>query len=434
MNTPAIKQYIWLCIGSGAVGAVLAGYLISGMMESTSVAQPGFAPGFAPAQPGITQPGASQPGVLQPSETTQVAPPALLPLPATELPDQPRPAFKADFTTAAVTGEEFSAEERTNIAVYEKVNRSVANITTRSEPVMTFFGAEEGGEGAGSGFVIDRNGHILTNHHVVADARQIHVNLYDGNSYEATLVGQDPLNDTAVIRIDAPPEILQPVEFGDSSRLRVGQKVFAIGNPFGLERTMTVGIISSLNRSLPAQTGRTMKSIIQIDAALNRGNSGGPLLDSHGRLIGMNTAIASRIGENSGVGFAIPVNTLRRIAPELVEKGRVIRPFIGIAQVYQTDEGLVVAVLAPGGPAERAGLRSFRLVNQRVQRGPYVYQEQRIDRNWADTITHADGKPVATGDNLMTIVESKRPGDSLELTVVRDGKPATVAITLGSNE
>jgi S1-C subfamily serine protease len=160
-----------------------------------------------------------------------------------------------------------------------------------------------------------------------------------------------------VIKLDAPEAILHPVTFGTSNDLRVGQRVFAIGNPFGLERTLTTGIISSLNRSLPTRTGRTIKSIIQTDAAINPGNSGGPLVDSGSRLIGMTTAIASRTGQSAGVGFAIPVGTLTRIVPHLIAKGKVVRPDAGIARVYQSDAGLVVAELAPDGPAERAGLR-----------------------------------------------------------------------------
>src|SRR5690606_34977599 len=210
--------------------------------------------------------------------------------------------------------------------------------------------------------------------------------LFNGKEYDAGLVGQDPLNDIAVLRIDAPADELFPVVFGDSSRLRVGQRVFAIGNPFGLERTMTVGIISSLNRTLPSRRTRRMKSIIQIDAALNQGNSGGPLLDSHSRLIGMNTAIASATGENTGVGFAIPVGTIARIVPQLIETGRVIRPDIGIAYMVYTDRGLAIVSMVPGGPAERAGLRGVRIERRKTRRGPFVYEESRIDRDYADVV------------------------------------------------
>jgi S1-C subfamily serine protease len=263
-----------------------------------------------------------------------------------------------------------TAEERTNIAVYENVNRSVVNINTRTTVTTGFFLLESPSEGAGSGIVIDRRGHVLTNFHVIEGAQEILLTLYDGSSHDATLVGVDPVTDVAVLRVDAPEELLVPAEFGNSHDLKVGQKVYAIGNPFGLERTLTTGIISSLNRSLPTRSGRTIKSIIQTDAAINPGNSGGPLLDSGSLLIGMNTAIASRTGQSSGVGFAIPVGTLSRIVPQLIERGRVVRPDAGIARVYQTDRGLLVAALAPGGPAERAGLPSWRNLSGSIARPP----------------------------------------------------------------
>jgi S1-C subfamily serine protease len=328
---------------------------------------------------------------------------------------------------------DFTAEERVYIEVYEQVNRSVVNITTKAVKTELFF-AETPVEGAGSGSVIDRQGHVLTNYHVVEGAQTIRVTLYNGETYDAKLVGQDPMNDIAVLRVAAPVEEFFPVRFGDSSRLRVGQRVIAIGNPFGLERTMTLGIVSSLNRSLPTRAGRSLKSIIQIDAALNRGNSGGPLLDSRGRLIGMNTAIASSTGENTGVGFAIPVNTLARVVPQLIQNGRVIRPDIGITRVLETERGLVVVTLTPGGPAERAGVQGFRVVKTQKRRGPFVYEEQRLDRSQADLIVAVDGKKVRSADDLLSVVETKRPGESVDLGIVRQGQEGLVAIVLGAGE
>lgn len=328
---------------------------------------------------------------------------------------------------------DFTAEERVYIEVYERVNRSVVNITTKAVKTELFF-AETPIEGAGSGSVIDQQGHVLTNYHVVEGAQTIRVTLYNGETYDAKLVGQDPMNDIAVLRVAAPVEEFFPVRFGDSSRLRVGQRVIAIGNPFGLERTMTLGIVSSLNRSLPTRAGRSLKSIIQIDAALNRGNSGGPLLDSRGRLIGMNTAIASSTGENTGVGFAIPVNTLARVVPQLIQNGRVIRPDIGITRVLETERGLVVVTLTPGGPAERAGVQGFRVVKTQKRRGPFVYEEQRLDRSQADLIISIDGKKVRSADDLLSVVETKRPGESVELGIVRQGQEGLVAIVLGAGE
>ncbi len=330
---------------------------------------------------------------------------------------------------------DLTPDELVNVYVYENVNRSVVNITTRAGRLDTFFfSVESSAEGAGSGSILDREGHVLTNSHVIEGAREIQVTLFNGQTFPATLMGADTVYDIAVLKIDAPAEALHPVRWGSSNDLRVGQKVLAIGNPFGLERTMTVGIISSLNRSLPSRRSRMMKSIIQIDAALNQGNSGGPLLDSRGRLIGMNTAIASRTGENTGVGFAIPVNNIQRVVPQLIENGRVIRPDLGITRVYQVEQGLVIATLAPGGPAEQAGLRGFRLVRQQQRRGPFVYEETQIDRSTADLIIAVDGQRVRVADDLLSIVDQKRPGEETVLTVIREGREIQVAVILGAGD
>jgi len=344
----------------------------------------------------------------------------------------PRPAPVQDSPTPY---DDLTPEERVNVAVYENCNRSVVNINTRSVQADRFFLFEIPSEGEGSGSVIDRQGHILTNFHVVDGAREIQVTLFNGRSYEARLVGQDSITDVAVLKIEAPAEVLFPLAFGDSTRLRVGQRVYAIGNPFGLERTLSTGIISSLNRSLPSRLKRrSMKSIIQIDAAINPGNSGGPLLDTRGRMIGMNTAIASRTGESAGVGFAIPITTIARVVPQLVAQGRIIRPDVGIAQVYQTERGLLIASLVPGGPAERAGLRGPRLVRRRKQQGPFVYDTQTIDRSAADLIVAVDGQPVKTGDDFLSAIEAKQPGDQVVVTVVREGQERQVPVRLEAGE
>jgi S1-C subfamily serine protease len=238
----------------------------------------------------------------------------------------------------------------------------------------------------------------------------------------------------AVLKIDAPRESLRPVVLGASQRLRVGQKVFAIGNPFGLERTLTTGIISSLDRSLPTHNRRIIKSIIQIDAAINPGNSGGPLLDSHGRLIGMNTAIASKTGQSAGVGFAIPVANIARVVPELIAHGRVIRPDAGIARVLQTEKGLLIATMTPGGPAEQAGLRGFKVVKQRRRQGPFTYDSQTIDRNAADLVIAVDHQPMTTANDFLSLIEAKRPGDEVILTVIRENKEIDVPLRLTTSE
>lgn len=320
-----------------------------------------------------------------------------------------------------------SPEEAVNVAVYENVNKSVVNITTKSTRGDAFFFLEVPSEGTGSGSILDESGHILTNYHVVEGASEVAVTLYNGKTFDATFVGADEINDIAVIRIEAPQNLLFPVVLGDSSQLKVGMRVFALGNPFGLERTLTTGIISSLNRSLQLHGNRSIRSIIQIDAAINPGNSGGPLLDSHARLIGMNTAIASNTGQSSGVGFAIPSNLISRVVPQLIRHGRVIRPEIGIQRVFETEQGLLVARLTPNGPAERAGLRGPSVVRRR--RGPIVFE--RVDQSTADLIVGVDGKEIKTADDFLGYIESKRPGDTVTLIIIRDDRPMEISVTLG---
>ncbi|MEM7313646.1 MAG: trypsin-like peptidase domain-containing protein [Planctomycetota bacterium] len=344
---------------------------------------------------------------------------------------QPIDNRSGGFNSGATFGG-LTPDEQANISVYENNNQSVVNITTLiTRDTRSFFMQAEPARGSGSGFVIDRNGHILTNHHVIEDARSARVTLYNGQSYSAELVGTDPPNDMAVLKIDAPQELLNPIQLGDSGRLRVGQKVYAIGNPFGLERTLTVGVLSSQNRTLPSKSGRTMKSILQIDAALNRGNSGGPLFDSRGRLIGMNTAIASPSGrgENTGIGFAIPVSTLRRVVPQLISNGRVIRADAGIAKVLENGKGLVVAELVPNGPAERAGVRGFAMVQE--QRGGLIFKY--IDRSRADMVIGVDGNRIRSADEFLELIESRRPGDRVVLSVIRDNSEVDVPIVLGTD-
>ncbi len=344
--------------------------------------------------------------------------------PAAPIAVRPRPPIE----------DELTAEERVNVGVYESVNRSVVNVVTHIPNTAGFLMFDNSQEGAGSGSVLDKRGNILTNYHVIEGANEIEVTLFDGSQHEAKVVGRDISSDVAVIRINAPPELLFPVFFGDSTRLKVGQRVFAIGNPFGLERTLTTGIVSSLNRTLPSRNSRTIKSIIQIDAAINPGNSGGPLLDTHARLIGMNTAIASRTGQNTGVGFAIPVNIIARVVPELIEKGHVIRPETGITRVYQTDHGLYVATMATGGPAEQAGLRGFRVVKQRRRQGPFTVESESVDRSSADLIIGVNGEKTPTADDFLNAIESHRPGEDVTLNVIREGREIAIRLRLSAAE
>jgi S1-C subfamily serine protease len=335
--------------------------------------------------------------------------------------------------SAPIGADEFTPEERVNIAVYEQVNRSVVNIDTASVRRDAFFLFEIPEKGSGSGVVIDKQGHILTNLHVVADARAIEVTLFNGKLYEAIPVGADEPNDAAVLKIDAPPDCLFPVVFGDSSRLRVGQRALAIGNPFGLERTLSVGVISSVNRPLLKRRG-AFRQLIQIDADINPGNSGGPLLDSLGRMIGMNTVIASSTGQSAGVGFAIPINTIARILPDLIERGHVVRADIGIVSVYPAEEGLLITKLVEGGAAQRAGLQGPRLVVRERRQGPIIYRQESTDVSAADLIIAVDGQPVRRADDLLAIVDSKKPGEQVTVTVLREGRRVDVPVTLDEED
>ena len=334
-------------------------------------------------------------------------------------PNSPQPAASGPSQLDSLT-----PEERVNVFVYQQVNRSVVNIDTKEVSGNIFLSYESQGEGSGS--VIDRHGHVLTNFHVVEAAKKIDVTLFDGNTYGAQLVGGDLETDVAVLKINAPPEKLFPVAFGSSSNLLVGQRVFAIGSPFGFERTMSTGIISSLDRTLPSRRGPLpMKSIIQIDAAINPGSSGGPLLDSHGRLIGMNTAIATspkfKIDQNAGVNFAIPINTIARVVPQLIQNGRVQRPDAGIIKVLQTDRGLLIALMAPGGPAQRAGLQGPRIEEREQRQGLLVTKYRNVNWAAADMIVAVDGQPIKTAEDFLNIVEAKQPGQQVVITVMRGG-------------
>jgi S1-C subfamily serine protease len=323
-------------------------------------------------------------------------------------------------------------EERVNIAVYERCNRSVVHIATKSISVDSFSQLKLR-EGSGSGSVLDKNGTILTNFHVIEAARKISVSLHNGLFYDAELVGQDPDTDIAVLKIDAPPEYLQPVEIGDSEELRVGQRIYALGNPFGLERTMSAGMISSLDRQIPSKTGRSMRSLIQLDATLNQGNSGGPLLNTRGQQIGMNTAIISSDGDSAGVGFAIPASTIQRVVPQLLQHGKVIRASIGISRVYESDQGLLIVSTVTGGPAERAGLKGFQLIKQVGRQGAFQVEQVYYDLSTADLILAVNGRPVKSADHLLSLIESQRPGDIVQLTIQREGRRQSVQVQLGEN-
>jgi S1-C subfamily serine protease len=328
--------------------------------------------------------------------------------------------------------DELTPEERIHVAVYESCNRSVVNIKTEVAAASLFL-VDMIQEGSGSGSVLDKQGHILTNYHVVENAREIQVTLFDGKDYLAKVVGRDPSTDVCVVKIDAPADSLHPVRIGDSTRLKVGQRVYAIGNPFGFERTMTTGVISSM-RMLPVRNFNRTLNFIQLDAAINPGNSGGPLLDSRGRLIGMNTAIASKNGQSTGVGFAIPASHISRVVPELITTGRVIRPDHGIHKVVETDRGLLIASLVPGGPAEKAGLRGIKIIKERKRQGVFSYESTSVDRNAADVIVAVDDKPTLKADEFVAAVDSHHPGEEINVTVLRQGRQMAVRMRLVAGE
>jgi len=323
-------------------------------------------------------------------------------------------------------------DEENNISIYHRVGPGVVNITSVVIERDFFFNPVPRA-GAGSGSIIDAAGHILTNHHVIRDSTRLEVTLSDGSKWPARFVGADKDNDLAVIKIDAPKERLTVIPFGDSSRLQVGQKVLAIGNPFGLTQTLTTGIISSLGRSIRSEAGVLIQDIIQTDAAINPGNSGGPLLDSEGKIIGINSAIISPTGASVGIGFAIPVNMAKRVLPEMIEKGYVSYPWIG-ASVYplipefakfldlKVERGAVIGEVVRGGPADMAGLRGG---NRRVQVGNSSILVG------GDVIIEMDGKRVMSSDDLMRIIRDHRPGDRVELKVLREGKFLRIKVTLG---
>jgi len=326
-----------------------------------------------------------------------------------------------------------TADEQVVIDIYARVSPAVVHITSRVI-VRDFFYGDVPQEGTGSGFVIDKEGHIVTNNHVVENAEKITVTLPDETSVEAKIVGTDPGTDLAVIKIDVPPEKLHPVELGTSANLRVGQRAIAIGNPFGLDRTLTTGVISSLGRPLETESGRTIYDVIQTDAAINPGNSGGPLLDSSGKVIGVNSAIYSPSGGSVGVGFAIPVDTVRRVVTSIIEKGYYAHPWLGISALSITSDlagylklpverGVLVIKVTPGQSAARAGIRGG---NRNVQVGRYIVPVG------GDILTAIDGNKIRGMEDLVKYLETKtKVGQVVTLTIIRDGKEQNIQAELG---
>jgi S1-C subfamily serine protease len=338
------------------------------------------------------------------------------------------PPTKVEITEAA-SNEPLDADEQNNISVYRKNIGSVVNVTSKAVAFDFFYGLVPQ-EGQGSGFIIDKEGHVLTNYHVIADARQVEVTLHNRKKYRATVVGSDRSHDLAVIQIKAPD--VTPMALGDSRNLQVGQKVYAIGNPFGLAGTLTSGIVSSV-RSVQEPDGVTIDEAIQTDAAINPGNSGGPLLNSHGEVVGINTMIASNSGQSAGIGFAIPINTAKAVLNDLLTLGRVRRPALGVVTLpispdiadelgLASDYGLLIVRVTPGGAAERAGLRGGTdrayLGNMPIMIG-------------GDLIVALDGQEVQDQQQLSRIMNNHRAGDAVKVTIYRGKKKMEVDVTLG---
>jgi S1-C subfamily serine protease len=328
----------------------------------------------------------------------------------------------APLAPVAIADPSVASEEQNNVEIYRSMSPGVVHITS-TVAVEGFYGIYPQ-QGTGSGSIIDDQGHILTNFHVVREARRLDVTLADKSSYRATLVGYDPDNDLAVIKINAPADRLRVIPMGNSSELAVGQKVLAIGNPFGLDRTLTIGVISGLDRPLESEDGRMIENVIQTDASINPGNSGGPLLNKYGQMIGINTAIYSPTGASVGIGFAVPVDLAKRQLPDLLSTGRVQKGYLGVSSApltpslaqelgVQAKEGCIVVEVQPDGPAASAGLRGLQ--------GNQV----------GDIIVSINGKPVKDPGELARAVGEHKPGERIKLGLLRGGQSQEIEVELG---
>ena len=307
-------------------------------------------------------------------------------------------------------------------AIYDRVHDGVVTIKV----------ATQGGQALGSGFVIDSAGHIVTNAHVVGGASSISVEFANGSSYDAQLVGTDPSTDVAVIKVDAPSSVLTPLQLGDSNTVQVGDQVVAIGSPLGLDETVTSGIVSALHRTITSPNNFAISDAIQTDAAINHGNSGGPLLNSSGQVIGINSQIESDSGGNDGIGFAVPSNTVKSVADQLLATGKVEHAFLGVgiatidgglSAELNVPAGVEVTQVTPGGPADRGGLEAADATS--------VVAGQEVPTG-GDIITAVNGKSVTTSEELQSVIGAMKPGDTASLTISRDGSEHTVQVTLGT--
>src|SRR5690242_2081753 len=340
--------------------------------------------------------------------------------------------LRVGLTDVAARDAGLTDEESINVRVYREVAPAVANVLTKATE-YDFFMDPVPVEGAGSGFVIDPRGYILTNFHVVQDAQSIEVVLGDKSRYPAKFIGADQRNDVALVKIDPKGKKLEALTLGDSSKLQVGQKVLAIGNPFGFQSTLTTGVVSALGRTVQTSQTTLIDEAIQTDAAINRGNSGGPLLNSRGEVIGINSAIYTPSGTTAGIGFAIPINTAKRIAHDLITDGRVHQAFLGIqsfpvggylsqALDLPVKDGLLVQTVTRGGPAAASGIRGGDQVALLGMQRLYI---------GGDVIVAIDGQKVASPLDVNLVLNRKRPGDNVTVTLYRGGKKMDISVKLG---
>ncbi|HEY2934341.1 MAG TPA: trypsin-like peptidase domain-containing protein [Acidobacteriota bacterium] len=348
------------------------------------------------------------------------------------------PVSKGNFEPQTKTNRPltFNEDERNNVEIYERASPGVVNVTSTTIEYDFFFEPVPR-QGIGSGSVIDLQGRILTNNHVIEGADKLEVTLNDKSKYSARVIGTDPVADVAILQISAPKAKLHPIPFSASGETRVGQKVLAIGNPFGLEQTLTTGIVSAVNRSIRTENGVLMNDLIQTDAAINPGNSGGPLLNTAGEMIGINTTIFSlRGGGNIGIGFAVGVKTLNRLVPQLVSHGRVVRPVIGIrgqpvfpdlAELLRlpTDRGVMIVSIEPNSTADISGLKGG---DRRVRIGNLVLLVG------GDIITEIDGHEVNSVQDIDELFKDRNPGDKVTATTYREGQRRKMTLTLAEKQ
>jgi len=424
-----VRNFMLLVLGA-VVGVVLvaAGLLVGLGPSLVQVARAQVIP--APAVPA--------PPFAVPTPPSAAPTPVLTPAPASTLPPAPTPVLTAAPANTPVAppptvvgspATRLLPEEQSLVDVYERVSPAVVNITNQigsASPSTNDFPRT----GLGSGFFFDDRGYILTNNHVVDDASRLEVTLADGTSVPGQLVGRDPANDLAVVKVEVPKEKIHTVPFGDSDRLKPGQLAIAIGNPFGLDRTMTTGIISAVGRTRPNEQQRSIRNMIQTDAAVNPGNSGGPLLDSSGQVIGVNTAIESPVRGSVGIGFAVPINTAKLFLPQMLAGGKVVHPWLGITGMpltsltaqnlgLSTSEGVYVTDTVPDGPARKAGIKGAGGGSGRqVPKG-------------GDVILAIDGQKIAKPDDISAYLDTKKVGDVVKVEVLRDDQRQTIDVTLG---